>query len=100
MEREATRGGGWSTLLVIAIVLWLLLAVSAVARASEKSTGYQVGAFLGALLVSFLFSWIVRSLFRLARRRPVNDPMWTPGLFLGAAIFSLLSAVGQAGNDA
>ena len=100
MEGEATRRGGWSTLLVVAIVLWLLLAVSAVARASDKSAGYQLGAFLGALVVSFLFSWIVRSLYRLVRRRPVNDPMWTPGLFLGAAVFSLLSAAGEAGNDA
>jgi hypothetical protein len=69
-------------------------------RLGSARSGYRVGAFLGALLVSFLFAWIVRSLFRLARRRPVNDPMWTPGLFLGAAIFSLLSAFGQAGNDA
>jgi hypothetical protein len=71
----------------IAIVLWLLLSVGA-GRQSDDPSG-AVGAFLGSLLPSLVLSWAVR-------RRPVIQPAWTAGLFVGAATVALLSAAGNA----
>jgi hypothetical protein len=82
--------------LVIAVVLWVLLGFGAMARQDEPGVGY----FIGSLFAALLFSWIVRSLFRLIMRRPVIHPAWTAGLFVGAVIFQLLSAAGNAAPPA
>jgi uncharacterized BrkB/YihY/UPF0761 family membrane protein len=82
-------------LLVIAIVLWLLFGVAAMARDDDGSGSYRFGLLLGSLFVSLLLSWIVRSLYRLIRRRPVLYPAWTPGLFFGAVVIQILSAAGN-----
>jgi hypothetical protein len=80
--------------LVIGIVLWVLLSLSAAARENSDPSS-SIGYLLGSLLISLFVAWIVRSLYRLARRRPVIQPAWTPGLFLGAALFQFLSVVGN-----
>ena len=82
-------------LLVVAILLWLLLGVGAMARDDDGSGGYRFGLLLGSLFVSLLLSWIVRSIYRLIRRRPVLSPAWTPGLFFGAVVVQMLSAAGN-----
>ena len=82
-------------LLVVAIVLWLLLGVGAMARDDDGSGSYRFGLLLGSLFVSLLVAWIVRSLYRLIRRRPVIRPAWTPGLFFGAIVLQILSAAGN-----
>jgi drug/metabolite transporter (DMT)-like permease len=81
-------------LLVIAITLWVLLAVAATARDADPET--TIGYFLGSLFFPLLVAWVVRSLFRLARRRPVVHPAWTPGLFVGAVVLMVLQAAGSA----
>jgi hypothetical protein len=82
-------------LLVVAILLWLLLGVGAMARDDDGSGSYRFGLLLGSLIASLLLSWIVRSLYRLIRRRPVLSPAWTPGLFFGAVVVQILSAAGN-----
>jgi hypothetical protein len=84
-------------LLVIAVVLWLLLGIGAMARDGDPSSA--VGYLLGNLFVTLVFSWIVRSLFRLTMRRPVIQPAWTPGLFLGAVVIQILVAAGNSAPD-
>ena len=81
--------------LVIAIVLWLLLGVAAMARESADEPSHSVGYLLGSLFFPLLVSWVVRSLYRLIARRPVIHPAWTPGLFLGAVVIMVLSAAGN-----
>jgi len=76
-------------------VLWLLLGFGAAARGADADAGWFVGYLLGSLFFSLFISWVVRSLFRLVRRRPVIQPVWTPGLFLGAVLIQFLSAVGN-----
>jgi hypothetical protein len=93
-----TLGTTASVLLVVAVVLWLILGVSAVGQASDETTTYRVGAFIGRLLGSLLFAWVIRSVYRLVRRRNVTRPAWTPSLFFGAALIELLAAAGAA-ND-
>jgi hypothetical protein len=79
--------------LVVAIVLWFLLAFAAMGR--DAPEGSEAGYLIGSLVFPLLISWVVRSLFRLVRRRPVIQPAWTPGLFWGAVVLQLLSAIGN-----
>jgi hypothetical protein len=81
-------------ILVIAIVLWLLLGVGAMAR-DDGDPGSAVGYLLGNLAITLFFSWVVRSLYRLTVRRPVIQPAWTPGLFIGAVVIQILIAAGN-----
>ena len=100
MDGTATRDYEFTTakivLLVIGIVLWILFGVAAMARDDDGSAGNKVGLMLGSLFVSLLIAWIVRSVYRLIRRRPVLSPAWTPGLFFGAVVVQVLTAAGNA----
>ena len=83
--------------LVIAVVLWFLLGFAAMGR--NATDGSEVGYLLGSLFFALLISWVVRSLYRLVRRRRVLQPAWTPGLFWGAVVLELLSAIGNSAPD-
>jgi hypothetical protein len=85
-------------LLVVSIVLWLLFGVARTAREADEAS-FTVGYLLGTLGVALLVSWIVRSLYRLIRRRPVVSPAWTPGLFFGAAFVAFVNLVGASAPD-
>jgi drug/metabolite transporter (DMT)-like permease len=82
-------------LLVITMTLWVLLALAATARDADSSAETSIGYFIGSLLFPLLIAWIVRSLYRMVRRRPVIHPAWTPGLFTGAVILMVLQAAGN-----
>jgi hypothetical protein len=84
-------------LLVIGVVLWFLLAFGAATRESDGEA--VAGYLLGSLLLTLAVSWVIRTGFRFAWRRPVLEPAWTPGLFWGAALIQLLSAIGNAAPD-
>jgi hypothetical protein len=64
-------------------------------RDDDGSGSYKLGLLLGSLFLSLLISWIVRSVYRLIRRRPVLSPAWTPGLFFGAVVIQVLTAAGN-----
>jgi len=88
-------------LLFVAIATWLLASLGrAVTKASESSGGApeQAGVFMGTLVVGLVIVFVVRTVARLVRRRPILSPMWTPGLFFGAAGLSLLLVATTAGN--
>jgi hypothetical protein len=99
VDGTATRDYEFTTtkivLLVIGIVLWVLFGVAAMTRDDDGSGSYKLGLLLGSLFLSLLISWIVRSVYRLIRRRPVLSPAWTPGLFFGAVVIQVLTAAGN-----
>ena len=77
VEASAQREYEFTTtrivLLVVSIVLWLLLGVARSARAAEDAS-FTIGYLLGTLGVGLLVAWIVRSVYRMIRRRPVMSP--------------------------
>jgi hypothetical protein len=93
---QASVGTAGIVLLVVAVVLWILFAVSAVTQAADETGSYRIGAFIGRLLGSLLIAFLVRAGYRFARRRDVLRPTWTPSLFFGAALIEILAAAGAA----
>jgi len=90
-------------LLWVAVATWLLLSVGRAVTAASESAGSgsrAAGAFIGGLLATVLLVFLVRSVARLVRRRPIFSPMWTPGLFFAAAGLSLLLLASTAGQEA
>lgn len=87
--------------LFVAIGAWLVAGIGRAVTAAADSSGpasEQAGAFVGHLIGTVFIVFVVRSIIRLARRRPVLSPAWTPSLFVTAAVLSLLTIAGSAGQ--
>ena len=87
------------TLLAVAIAAWLVLgAARTAALAAEDSGAHLAGAFVGGLLGALWLAWLVRSLVRRVRHRPVRTPGLSPSLFFIAAGLSLLTVASAGGG--
>jgi len=82
--------------LSLAIAVWSLFSLGAALGAAETTPGTgaaKAGAFTARLFTALILAYLIRAVWRLIRRRPVLAPAWTPALFYGAAVISLLETV-------
>lgn len=82
--------------LSLAIAVWSLFSLGASLGAAEDTPGTgaaKAGAFVGRLIGSLLFAFVIRAVWRLIRRRRILAPSWTPALFYGAAAISIIETL-------
>lgn len=71
-----------------AVFLWVAFAAPTLLRNRDESVGYALGAFFATLLIGIVLALAIRWLYvRLVAR---GDSLWSPGLFLLAAVIALL----------
>jgi hypothetical protein len=82
--------------LSLAIAVWSLCSLGAALGAAESTPGTgaaKAGAFIARLFTALILAYLIRGAWRLIRRRPLLHPGWTPALFYGAAVISVLETV-------
>lgn len=87
---------GISLRLSLAIAVWSLFSLGSALGAAQSTPGpgaAKLGAFIARLFDSLVFAYLIRCVYRLIRRRRILRPGWTPALFYGAAVISVVETL-------
>jgi hypothetical protein len=79
---------GWAA----AVLAWAALVLLATFVADADTAGYRLGRFIGTVLVTFLPALLLRWIYT----RIHGEGVWTPWLFVIAALIAVISVAGAA----